>query len=229
VDLQLLLGEARSIPAFNFNDQFDLAAVVAALEVKGRPGILMISMEAIKYSGLDFLFEIFKFHRRHASQPLFIQLDHCRDEDTLLRAAELDFDAVMADYSHLGLEENIGHVTRITDLLKDRRCLVEAAPTQIANTAGPHEGGPTLTSPDLLRRFAAESGCHLIAPDLGTLHGFGRDKPPINQPRVKELVHSSPVPVAAHGCDFLAPGQLGLLSGAGVRKLRSCCLSGCDR
>ncbi|MET7708996.1 class II fructose-bisphosphate aldolase [Micromonospora sp. NPDC005413] len=219
MDLQLQLREGPAIPAFNFNDQFDLAAVVDALEARGRPGILMISTTAIAFGGLEFLFEIFNFHRRRTSQHLFIQLDHCADEATMLQAAELKFDLVMADYSHLAVEDNIAWVARLTALLRGSRCLVEAAPTPIPDTAAGREDRSALTSPGYLRQYVAETGCQVVAPHLGTLHGFGRDKPPVDHARVQKLARSSPVPVAVHGCDFLAPGQLATLAGAGVRKL----------
>jgi tagatose 1,6-diphosphate aldolase GatY/KbaY len=216
VDLRSLLGEGNPIPAFNFNDQFDLAAAVEALQAKGCPGIVMVSMNAMASAGLEFLYELFRFHRRRVSQRLFIGLDHCADEATLLRAAELDFDVVMADFSHLPFDENVDRVARLIKLLPDGRPLVEAAPTPIPEV---REGRTDLTSPDCVRTFAGETDCHVVAPHLGTLHGFDRSKPPIDEAWVAQVVAASPVPLAAHGCDFLAPDQLAALGRAGVRKL----------
>jgi fructose-bisphosphate aldolase class II len=219
VNLRSLLGEGNPIPAFNFNDQFDLAAAVEALQAKGCPGILMVSMNAMAAAGLEFLYEIFAFHRQRASQRLFIGLDHCADEATMLRAAELDFDLVMADFSHLSFDENVYRAARVTKLLQEGRCLVEAAPTPIPQATAAGVSQTDVTSPECVRTFAGETGCHVVAPHLGTLHGFGRRKPPIDEARVAELVAASPVPLAAHGCDFLPPGELAGLVRAGVRKL----------
>ncbi|MCZ7436820.1 class II fructose-bisphosphate aldolase [Micromonospora sp. WMMC241] len=219
MDLAALLDDGPVVPAFNFNDQFDLAAVVEALNAACRPGILMISMNALSFTDIEFLAEIFAFHRRRSTQPLFIQLDHCADEATLLRAVELNFDLVMADYSHLPVDQNIAHVARVAALVRGGRCLLEAAPTPIP-AAGADPGTPTaLTSPRDLRQFVGETGCQVAAPHLGTLHGFARGKPPVPRAWVEELVESAPVPLAAHGCDFLAPRQLKTLAAAGVRKL----------
>ncbi|WP_327734026.1 class II fructose-bisphosphate aldolase [Streptomyces nojiriensis] len=219
MDLRFLLRDGPPIPAFNFNDQFDLAAAVEAFEAHGRPGILMVSMNAMASAGLEFLHDIFLFHRRRASQRLFIELDHCSDEATLVQAAELGFDMVMADFSQLALEDNIKRVARLTGLLAGTPCLVEAAPTEIPAAEDSGTSRPEPTSPDCLRTFASETGCDVVAPHLGTLHGFDRQKPSLDFARVAELTAASPVPLAAHGCDFLAPGQLAGLAGAGVRKL----------
>ncbi|MFI2710633.1 class II fructose-bisphosphate aldolase [Micromonospora sp. NPDC018662] len=213
MDLATLLDKGPVVPAFNFNDQFDLAATVDALNAAARPGILMISMNALSFTDIEFLAEIFAFHRRRSTQPLFVELDHCADEATLLRAVDLNFDVVMADYSHLPVPDNIEKVARIAELVRGRRTLLEAAPTPIPSA-------PTeLTSPVSLREFVGHTGCDIAAPHLGTLHGFARDKPPIARARVEELAASSPVPLAAHGCDFLAPQQLKTLVAAGVRKV----------
>jgi fructose/tagatose bisphosphate aldolase len=219
MDLRSLLHDRHPIPAFNFNDQFDLVATIEALEAKGRSGILMVSMNAIASAGLQFLHDIFLFQQRRASQQLFIELDHCSDQETLMQAAELGFDMVMADFSQLPIGQNIERVAQLTALLADTSCLVEAAPTVIPAA---EDAGTTcleLTSPESLRAFAGETGCHVAAPHLGTLHGFDRHKPPIDFSLVAEMTATSPVPLAAHGCDFLEPGQLTGLAASGVRKL----------
>ncbi len=207
-----------TVPAFNFNDQHDLRAIVAAAEAAGRAAILMVSVRASQYTDLELLFDMFSFYRRRAATPLWVELDHCSDMALLGRAAELGFDVLMADFSHLPLHDNLRQVRRVVSEFGSSRCLIEAEASPIPAEPSAAMAHP-LTTPAELRAFQAETGCDLVAPHLGTAHGFDLDKPFLDPNRIRSLVQSVSVPVVAHGCDFLSAAQLGVLVGCGVAKV----------
>jgi fructose/tagatose bisphosphate aldolase len=209
----------RPLPAFNFNDQHDLAAIVGALEQCGRPGIAMVSMRAASYYELELLFEIFAFYRRKSSIPLWIELDHCADLSMLRRAAVIQFDILMADFSHLPLEDNIKTVAGIVREMRSFPCLIEGESSPIPADVPMKEDYGSLMPSALAHKFVAETGCDLVAPNLGTLHGFKRRKPAIDKRFVEEIVRAVSVPVVAHGCDYLTSHDISVLCETGVRKL----------
>jgi fructose/tagatose bisphosphate aldolase len=214
-------GEGGPLLAFNFYDQHDLAAIVCALnESSARGGVLLVSATAIRYAGLELLYDQFQFYQRRSSVPLWIELDHCRDLPTIERAAEVGFDILMADFSHLPKDDNISQVAKIVDDVGGI-CAIEGEASPIpdldaqTSTPAPHE----VTTPAELREFVTATGCDLVAPHLGTNHGLSRHKPPINQELVRELSAAVLVPIVAHGCDFLAGRDLQALRNARVGKL----------
>lgn len=215
------LRTVTTIPAFNFNDQFDLEAIVAALNSKGSPGILLVSMRAIAQSSLGFLCHVFEFYQAKAQVPLWIELDHCNDEQVIEQAVNLGVHIVMADFTHLSVDENQIRVRRLADEIRGSGCLLEAEPSPIPKHSKSEVGRLVVspTTPSNLASFCAETKCDLVAPNLGTVHGFARTKPVIEPQVVSALIDATTVPVVAHGCDFMEPSQLKSLAVCGVRKL----------
>ncbi len=211
---------AFPIPAFNFNDQHDLAAIVAAIEQCGQPAVAMVSVAAASYYDLELMYDIFAFYKRRSSVPLWIELDHCSDRSMLRRAAALHFDILMADFSHFTLQENIEYVADVVNEMRSYPCLVEgessAIPTELMSG---YVRNDELPPAELVHKFASETGCDLVAPYIGTLHGFMRVKPAIDEDFVRQIARAAPVPIVAHGCDYLTPREIGILCRSGVRKL----------
>ena len=201
------------VGAFNFNDQFDLAGIVAAANDTREPIIAMMSPNSIAQTSMEFLHDIFKFFEVRSDTPLFLQLDHGHDVDLIAASLELGAHAVMADFSHLSYDENVAMTTLVTELARGTGALVEGEVENIGTDAA------RPTSPTKLTDFVSRTGVDLAAPCLGTVHGFNRYPPSVDRRSIAGLCAVTATSVVAHGADFLAPSDVRDLVSAGVAKI----------
>lgn len=202
-----------TIGAFNFNDQFDLAGIVAAANDAHEPTIAMISPNAAAQTGIDFLYDIFRFFEARSDVPVFFQLDHSHEIDSIATSLELGAHAVMADFSHLSYDENVAMTALVTDLARGTGALVEGEVENIGTDAA------RPTSLAKLADFVSRTGVDLAAPCLGTVHGFSRRPPSLNRRSIAGICAATTTFVVAHGADFLGPSDLRDLVSGGVAKI----------
>jgi fructose-bisphosphate aldolase, class II len=202
-----------AVGAFNFNDQFDLAGIVSAAENARDSVVALMSARAAEYSSLEFLHDIFKFFRSRSQVPLYLEVDHNSDIRAIARAIELGVDAVMADFSHLEYEENISMTASVVRMAAGTPTLVEGEIERI----GTDEAGTTTVQK--VSDFVSRTGVDLVAPRLGTVHGFNRHPPPLNRAVVSALCAGTTASVVAHGADFLSAVDVKGLVAAGVAKI----------
>jgi fructose/tagatose bisphosphate aldolase len=135
------------------------------------------------------------------------------------QAVGLGFDAVMADFSASGIDRNIRETGRVCALAAGTSCLVEGESAAIPTVdAGPAPQVKLSTAGETAY-FADVTGVDLVAPALGTVHGFLRDPPRLDGAAVGALADAVDRPLVAHGCDFLPPSDLARLAASGVAKL----------
>lgn len=203
----------RAVGAFNFNDQFDLAGIAAAADDAQQPVVALVSINAVAHSGIELLHDIFSFFQSRSSVPLYIELDHANDLKLIERALDLGVDAVMADFSHLSFEENVLMTSKISEMASGTQTLVEGEVEHIGTCA------TRPTSVQRIADFVAGSGVRLVAPRLGTVHGFSRCPPPLDRDSIAALCRATPASVVAHGADFLSSLDIKELVAAGVAKI----------
>ncbi|MFJ6528060.1 class II fructose-bisphosphate aldolase [Streptomyces longwoodensis] len=212
-----------AMPAFNFNDEHDLRGIIDGLELAGHGGVLMLTPTAATYGSMEQYFDMFKFFRRRADVPLFIELDHCSNIEQIISAARLGFDAVMADFSGTTSEENRKLTAEAVKNVSSFDCLVEGEVARIANVPQGGDFLPLLASRPTTAReacdFLTRTGVDLIAPHIGTFHGFHREPPSPNFQAITEIARGVNCPMVAHGCDFLPRVAISRMAQCGVRKL----------
>lgn len=216
--LREFLASGAAIGAYNFNDQFDLRGIVDGLNKSNCPGVLLVSTRAVDYASLDLLYDLYLFYRKRSDVPLWVELDHCSDIVLIQRAAELGFDIVMADFSALAFGENMATTQHVTNDVHEAGCLVEGEVAPIPAVAG-GRALKCVTTPSELREFVRRTQVDLVSPNLGTIHGFSREKPSLDGGLIASMVEASTVPIVAHGCDFLTDAQIATLVCSGVQKL----------
>lgn len=205
--------KAGAIAAFNFNDEFDLAGIVAAASECQEPLIAMISARAAAQTSIEFLHHLFKFYESSCAMPLFLQLDHSHDIDSIARSLELGVHAVMADFSDLPYEQNVKMTAMIVELARGTDILIEGEVEKIRTDKA------SLTSVQKLADFISRTGVDLAAPCLGTVHGFNRWPPRLDRHSIADLSASTSTPLVAHGADFLTHSDVRDLVKAGVAKI----------
>jgi fructose/tagatose bisphosphate aldolase len=203
----------RTLGAFNFNDQFDLAGIMAAANHVQEPVVALVSSNAVAHSGIEFLHDIFRFFQSRSSVPLYIELDHTNDVKAIERALDLGVDAVMADFSHLPYDENVLMTSKISEMASGTQTLVEGEVEHIGTCAA------SPTSVERITDFVAGSGVQLVAPRLGTVHGFNRYPPALDRDSIAALCGATSASVVAHGADFLSSLDIKELVATGVAKI----------
>jgi hypothetical protein len=108
--------DKRAIASFNVYNIEGAKAVISAAEELQSPVILQIHPASLKFSGYSLLSALNSM-RLHASVPVSLHLDHCCSEEELRMAILYGVNSVMADGSHLTLEDNIRWTSNMVLLL----------------------------------------------------------------------------------------------------------------
>src|SRR3989344_6504191 len=207
----------QPIWAFNINDLAEVKAIVKAAGQHNRPAIMLISSNAINFGGLDYLDAITKVAKKVSKSPLFVQLDHGKDEELMMECARRDFDAIMIDASNMDYSDNIGYVKQLTNKIKktNQTILVEAE----LGIIGDDQEMSRMTSPKQVRDFISETNVDLLAISIGNRHGFNRQKPKLDGILLRKIHEQSKIPLVLHGGDWIAEEDIKFAIINGVRKI----------
>ncbi len=204
-DLRYWLQEADekkfAIPAFNFNDCWDLMAIVRAAEKEKAPIMVSSVGYVVDSLGLENCAALGHVAMRNAKVPVFLHLDHQTQVDVCRQAVDLGYPSVMIDASALSLEENIKTVSQVVEYAHVRGTLVEA---EIGRIRGKDDEGTYLGDDFLVQTADAvelvrQTGVDMLAVGIGTQHGFYKGEPKISIDRLREVNEAVDVPLVLHG------------------------------
>lgn len=204
-DLRTEFAKAKAggyaVPAFNFNDIWDLSGIIAAAEELRSPVILQTIARVLDCVGRASATAMALTAAREASVPVFLHLDHCNSVEYCKECVDLGFPMVMLDTSSLPLEENIAAVTEVCDYAHRRDALVEAELGRVMgnNEEGVYEGEDYLIQVDEAVRLVKESGVDILAVGIGTAHGFYKGTPKLHFDRLAEVNAALDIPLVLHG------------------------------
>jgi len=190
-----------AIPAFNINDCWDMTAIIEAAEELRAPVIIATFHRVLKTLSPEIVGAMGNAAIKTATIPVVLHLDHCEDVELCKVAVDNGYTSVMIDGSKLSLEENIKMVKEVTDYAHAKGVFVEAELGRIKGRdfEGIFEGGDFLIQvPDAVELLKA-TGADLLAPGIGTAHGFYKGKPEINFKRLEEVNNAVDVPLVLHG------------------------------
>lgn len=215
-NLKNLLND-QLIWAFNINDLLEIKAVMKATAPHNKPVIILISSNAIDFSGLDHLDAITKVAKKISKGRLFVQLDHGKDEVLIMECARRGFDALMIDASDMNYEDNIRHVKQLTSKIKkiSNTILVEAE----LGVIGDSRERSRVTSPGQVKDFISETGVDLLAVSIGNQHGFNKRKPSLDRLLLEKIHEQSEIPLVLHGGDWASKEDIKFAVQNGIRKI----------
>ena len=114
-------------------------AIVAGAERAGRPAILALSHNAVRFHGsLDAVATAYRTLASRASVPIGLHLDHVEDRSLVESAPALGFGSVMFDASTLEHAENVAATRAAADFLHEHEIWVEAELGEIGGKDGAH-------------------------------------------------------------------------------------------
>ena len=193
-------------PAFNTSNLEMTMGIIQAAEELHVPIIIETSEGAIKYAGLETLFEIMATQAINSSVPIALHMDHGKDVEQLKRGIELGYSSVMIDHSQLPYEENVRDTKEMVLFAHSEGAWVQGEIGKIRGKedwVSVSESESLLTDPDEAEKFAQETGIDTLACSFGTVHGIikmnGEAKPHVDLARIKAVHEKVKLPLVLHG------------------------------
>lgn len=198
-----------AVGAFNITNLIQMEAVVDAHEEMHAPLIIQTSVTPSKFLGQDVLAAAFRTIAEHASIPICLHLDHCREVDYCKSCADKGWTNIMIDASRLPFEENIQQTKEVVEYchalggisVEGELGTVSGVEDQIVVA----EDASQLCDPEQALIFIEETGVDLLAPAIGTAHGVYKTANPKVDfdrfARIAEVVNGMQVrvPLVVHG------------------------------
>ncbi len=206
--LKEVLDKARAgkyaVGAFNINDMEIAKAVGGAAKEERSPVILAVSPSAIKYAGIEYIYEIARVTADQSGVPMVLHLDHGTTFEDCVRCIRYGWSSVMYDGSKLPLEENIRQTARIVEIAHAAGVSVEAELGKLAGVEGHvsvEEKDAIFTNPEEARMFVERTGVDALAVAIGTSHGAYKFKGEANLdfPRLEKIERLVNIPIVLHG------------------------------
>jgi fructose-bisphosphate aldolase class II len=167
---------------------------------------LEVSEGAIKYAGLETLYEIMATLARRATVPIALHMDHGKDMEQLRRGIELGFSSVMIDHSGLSYEENVRDTKAIVEFAHSHGAWVQGEIGKIRGSedwVNVSDSEALLTEPSEAEEFYRATGVDTLAGSFGTVHGIikirGGVTPHVDTKRIAEVSRLVGVPLVLHG------------------------------
>ena len=227
VNLNTVLEYAENknctVGSFNTPNLEAIIAVISAAEEKNVPVIIMHAQCHEPWAPLDVIGPVMLLMAERAKVPVCVHLDHCEDLDYLKRAIDLGFTSVMLDASAKSYDENVYLTREAVKMAKEKNVSVEAE----IGVLGGREAGDSrpltkeemYTDPDLAKRFVDDTKIDALACSFGTAHGFYKEKPQLDFPRIEKIRKLVGIPLVMHGGSGVSPEDYVKAIKLGVRKI----------
>ncbi len=206
VNTKRLLEKARkgkyAVGHFNINNMEMVQGIVQAAENLKSPIILATSEGAIKYAGINFLYDLARTASELSKVPVALHLDHGKDIKIIKQAIKLGFSSVMIDASHEKFEKNIKLTQKVVKLAHKKGISVEAELGTIGGTEDLISAKNIIyTDPEKAKEFVERTGCDFLAIAIGTSHGAYKfkGKADLKINLLKEIKEKISIPLVLHG------------------------------
>jgi fructose-bisphosphate aldolase, class II len=208
------------VGAFNVITLEHAEAIVAGAEAAGRPVILQISENAVRFhfGRLGPIAAAAVSVAASASVPVGVHLDHVEDPALLEQAADHGFGSVMVDASRLDYAGNVAATARAARLLHSQGLWVESELGEVGGKDGAHAPG-VRTDPEEAARYVAETGVDALAVAVGSSHAMTTRTAVLDHDLIGRLRAAVPVPLVLHGSSGVPDGELANAVRGGLVKI----------
>lgn len=202
-----LVAAARAagtaVLAFNVITLEHAQAIAAGAAAAGRPAILQISQNAVRYhAGVLPIATVTAEVARLCSVPLGLHLDHVEDVTLLRQAVDAGFSSAMFDAGALPYDRNVAATRAAADWAHERGLWLEAELGHVGGKPGApasaHLAG-VRTDPREAARYVAETGVDALAVAVGSSHTMTTRTAALDQELIVALREAVPVPLVLHG------------------------------
>jgi fructose-bisphosphate aldolase, class II len=210
-------------PAFNTINLETTRGIIAAAEELNAPIILETSEGAIKYAGLETIFEIIASLAVKARVPVALHMDHGKDMDQLKRGIELGYSSVMIDHSAQDLATNIRDTKAMVDFAHKEGAWVQGEIGRIRGSedwVSVSDRESLLTEPEEAKQFWEATGVDTLACSVGTIHGIikmtGEAEAKVDIDRIEQIASVVPAPLVLHGASGVPDDVIAEAIAAGI-------------
>ncbi|WP_067782743.1 class II fructose-bisphosphate aldolase [Actinomyces vulturis] len=222
-DIRTLAKEAADhgvgLGAFNVVLLDHAEAFVKGAERAGKPIILQISQNAVKYHGaLEPITVATLALARAAKVPAVVHLDHAEDVDLCKAAVELGVTSIMYDGSKLPDDENRATTADITRWCHERGVSVEAELGEVGGKNGVHDPSAR-TNPEDAAKFVEDTDVDLLAVAVGSSHAMTTRGAVLDTELITQIHQAVPVPLVLHGSSGVSDEGMREAIKAGMTKI----------
>ena len=189
--------EKTAVLATNFYNFETLTAVMKAAQIAEAPVMLQLTRSSIDYMGIDVAVKMARQAITDYGLQGYIHLDHGGSVELVQRCLDAGFDSVMIDASEKPFEENVETTCKVVEMAKAYGVPVEAELGYVAKLGQEQGGG--FTTPEDAKRFVDATGVDSLAVAIGSAHGFYKQPPHLDIPRLAAIHAATPVGLVLHG------------------------------
>lgn len=205
--------------AFNVIHLEHATAFARAAERAGRPVVLQISENAVKYHGaLEPLCLATMAIARAASVPISVHLDHAEDVDLVREAVSYGISSVMYDGSRLPDDQNRATTRDVVSLCHQAGVDVEAELGEVGGKNGVHDPAAR-TAPADAAQFVADTGVDLLAVAVGSSHAMTTRNAHLDEELIRAIRAAVAVPLVLHGSSGVSDDGMRGAIVAGMTKI----------
>ena len=208
------------LAAFNVITLEHAEAIVAGAERAGRPVILQISDNAVKFhhGRLGPIAAATAAVAAEAAVPASVHLDHVEDTGLLCASAESAASSAMFDASKLDYDANVAATKAAADWAHQCGMFLEAELGEVGGKDGAHAPG-VRTDPAEAAAFVAATGVDALAVAVGSSHAMSARTAALDFDLIARLRSAVPVPLVLHGSSGVADEDLRKAVSAGITKI----------
>lgn len=205
--------------AFNVIHLEHATAFARAAERAGRPVVLQISENAVKYHGaLEPICLATMAIARAASVPISVHLDHAEDVDLVREAVSYGISSVMYDGSRLPDDQNRATTRDVVSLCHKSGVDVEAELGEVGGKNGVHDPSARTTPADAAQ-FVADTGVDLLAVAVGSSHAMTTRNAHLDEELIGAIRAAVTVPLVLHGSSGVSDDGMCAAIVAGMTKI----------
>lgn len=195
-----------AVLATNFYNYETLTAVMQAAQIMRAPVLLQLTHSSIDYLGLKQAVSMGRQAIADYGVEGWIHLDHGGSVELVERCLDAGFDSVMIDASEHSFDENVATTRRVVELACPYGVNVEAELGYVAKLGQEQGGG--FTSPEAAAKFVELTGIDALAVAIGSAHGFYKQTPHLDIPRLAAIHRATDVCLVLHGSSGIPHAQV---------------------
>jgi ketose-bisphosphate aldolase len=208
-----------AVPAFNYNDLWELEAIVQAAKAETAPVLVAASASAYRVLGIEMMAAIGRAAMAQQAS-VFCHLDHARKVEECKAAVDAGFSSVMIDGSPLPFDKNISITRQVVEYAHARGIFVEG---ELGRIGGREDeaitSGQSLVQIEEVIRFITETGVDSLAIAIGNAHGFYKAAPQLDFDRLQQVKGLTSIPLVLHGGTGIPKEDLKKAIRLGIRKV----------
>ncbi len=196
-------SEKWAIGQFNFSTLDQLKSIIQASEKMKSPVILGTSQKEAEFFGIEEAAMIVSFYKKRKKVPVFLNLDHGKDFDTIKKAIDSGYDMVHFDGSEAKTEKNIENTIKVLTYARRKKTLVEGEIGRILGKSSYHQGKIKIKKESKISiedafLFFEKTKVDLLALAVGNVHGVYSQSPVIDFELLKKVKKKN-IPLVFHG------------------------------